>query len=104
MGLGNVRFVHKDVSEMDEKNKYDPITAFDAVHDQANPATGLCNMARALKPNGTFIMKDITASSRLERNLNDPLAATSVRKAPRSRLTSVGCQRDLYAVTNVIER
>jgi SAM-dependent methyltransferase len=48
---------------------YDFITAFDAIHDQAEPARVLANIARALRPGGTFLMADFTASSNLEENL-----------------------------------
>ena len=42
---------------------YDVITAFDAIHDQAQPARVLENIHRALRPGGVFLMVDIKASS-----------------------------------------
>ena len=53
---------------------YDVITAFDAIHDQAQPARVLANIYRALRPGGIFLMVDIKASSRLEDNIGVPLA------------------------------
>lgn len=73
-GLSNSRFVAKDVSTVDEPAAYDLITVFDAIHDQAKPAEVLAAVSRALRPNGTFLMVDIAASSNLEENMDHPLA------------------------------
>ena len=58
---------------------YDLVTAFDAIHDQAHPATVLAHIRRALRPDGTFLMVDINASSRLEDNVDLPGRASSMR-------------------------
>jgi 2-polyprenyl-3-methyl-5-hydroxy-6-metoxy-1,4-benzoquinol methylase len=71
--LPNVTFAHKDVSALDEEDRYDLITAFDTIHDQARPAEVLAGIAKALRPDGTFLMVDIAASSQLEENLDHPL-------------------------------
>lgn len=73
-GLANATFAHHDVAATDVTEVYDVITAFDAIHDQAKPATVLRNIFRALRPGGTFLMVDIKASSRLEENVGLPLA------------------------------
>ena len=52
---------------------YDFVTAFDAIHDQADPASVLAGIADALKPDGVFLMPDIASSSKLEENLNHPI-------------------------------
>jgi SAM-dependent methyltransferase len=72
-GLTNARFEAKDVSQLDESGKYDLITAFDTVHDQAWPRKVLAGAARALKPGGTFLMADINTSSKLEENVEHPM-------------------------------
>jgi SAM-dependent methyltransferase len=69
-GLTNVRFERKDVAGMDEPSRFDLVTAFDIVHDQARPADVLAGIRRALKSTGTFLMQDIRASSHLERNMD----------------------------------
>ena len=74
MGLKNARFEVRDVASLDETATYDLITAFDAIHDQAKPAVVMANIANALKPGGVFLMVDIRASSRLEDNVEHPLA------------------------------
>jgi SAM-dependent methyltransferase len=72
-GLRNARFEEKDVARMDDRARFDLVTAFDAIHDQAKPRAVLAGIARALRPDGVFLMVDIRASSRLEENLEHPL-------------------------------
>lgn len=74
MGLGNARFELQDVSELAVSKAFDLVLAFDAIHDQAHPASVLRNIHQALRPGGTFLMVDIKASSRLEENLDLPWA------------------------------
>ena len=57
-----------------ERARYDLITAFDAIHDQIQPAAVLAAIAAALRPEGVFLMVDIAASSRVEENIERPLA------------------------------
>ncbi|HET8729024.1 MAG TPA: class I SAM-dependent methyltransferase [Alphaproteobacteria bacterium] len=73
-GLSNVRFEACDLSTRSTFGAYDLVTAFDAVHDQKDPQGLLDAVARSLKPGGVFLMQDIAGSSRLERNLDHPLA------------------------------
>jgi SAM-dependent methyltransferase len=63
------------VAELDEPGRHDFITAFDAIHDQANPARVLAGICRALRPDGVFLMQDIAGSTHLENNLGHPIAA-----------------------------
>ncbi len=74
LGLTNTRFAVQDVARMNEHAAFDLITAFDAIHDQAQPATVLQNISNALRPGGVFLMVDIAASSDLAENLASPLA------------------------------
>lgn len=75
LGLTNATFEVVDVAELAEHARFDLVTAFDAIHDQAHPATVLANVRRALRPGGTFLMVDIKASSHLEQNLALPWAS-----------------------------
>lgn len=75
LGVTNASFELLDVAELAEESRFDLVTAFDAVHDQAHPATVLANVRRALRPGGTFLMVDIKASSRLEQNVDLPWAS-----------------------------
>src|SRR5256885_2182617 len=69
MSLANVRFELLDLVQLPEEPKFDLITAFDVIHDQARPADALARVTRALAPSGTFYTFDIPASSRLEANI-----------------------------------
>jgi SAM-dependent methyltransferase len=72
-GLPNAFFLVQDAAKLDIANVYDLIVVFDAIHDQAQPRTVLKNIHRALKPNGTFLMVDIRASSDVADNVSHPL-------------------------------
>ena len=69
----NVRFEVKDAASLDEVGDYDLITTFDAVHDQAKPASVLQGIAEALRPDGVYLMQDIAGSSHLHNNMDHPL-------------------------------
>jgi len=73
LGLTNARFEVHDVTELGEIDRFDLITAFDSIHDQAHPAEVLASIAGALRPDGAFLMVDIQASSNVEDNLEHPL-------------------------------
>ena len=68
-----MRFVRQDLSVIEEREAYDLVTAFDVIHDQAQPRTVLKNVAAVLKPSGTILMVDIKASSAVHENLDHPL-------------------------------
>jgi SAM-dependent methyltransferase len=74
MGLTNARFEVRDVTALAVRDRFDLITAFDAIHDQAHPAQVLAGIAGALRQDGVFLMVDIAASSNLEENLDQPMA------------------------------
>ena len=74
--LFNVSFECRDLTGFGEnaaEARFDLITAFDAIHDQADPQGVLDGVHRALKTGGTFLMQDIRASSHLENNLDHPI-------------------------------
>ncbi|WP_350274754.1 class I SAM-dependent methyltransferase [Kribbella sp. HUAS MG21] len=73
-GLSNAEFYLRDVADLGEHSRFDLITAFDAIHDQAHPAQVLAGVWEALRPGGVFLMVDIQASSNLEENLDHPFA------------------------------
>ncbi len=72
-GLTNLELVQQDAATFQDANRYDLITAFDAIHDQAHPRRVLANIARALRPAGVFLMQDIGASSHQHENCEHPL-------------------------------
>ena len=75
LGLVNIRFEVKDLTGFGEVEQYDFITSFDAVHDQKHPGQLIVGIHRALKPAGVYLMQDIGGSSKLENNLDFPMAS-----------------------------
>lgn len=73
LGLTNARFEERDVAKLDASSQFDFVTAFDAIHDQAQPAAVLSGIADALRPDGRFLMVDIKASSHVHENIDHPL-------------------------------
>lgn len=76
MRLTNAHFKVVDAAKMADRDRYDLITAFDTIHDQARPDKVLKAINRALKKGGTFLMQDVAASSNLHENLENPLGPT----------------------------
>lgn len=74
MGLANASFEVQDVARLPQDPPFDAVFAFDAIHDQADPAGVLRSVHGVLADGGVFVMFDIKASSRLENNVGNPLA------------------------------
>jgi 2-polyprenyl-3-methyl-5-hydroxy-6-metoxy-1,4-benzoquinol methylase len=75
-GLANVEFAAVDLSDFDERadpESFDFITTFDAVHDQAKPLSVLKGIHRALKPDGTYLMQDISGTSHVYKDIDHPI-------------------------------
>lgn len=75
LGLTNATFQVQDVAKLSTDEPFDVVFAFDAIHDQADPATVLKRVHDVLKPGGVFVMIDVRAASALEDNLGNPLAS-----------------------------
>jgi SAM-dependent methyltransferase len=71
--LKNVRFEVQDAAEIADDARFDLITAFDAIHDQAQPRRVLRAIRRALNDDGVFLMQDIRASSHVHKNMDHPI-------------------------------
>ncbi len=73
LGLVNTTFATVDVRHgLPTDPPFDVLFAFDAIHDQHDPAGVLRRMRQALRPGGTLFMLDIKASSNLVDNIADP--------------------------------
>jgi 2-polyprenyl-3-methyl-5-hydroxy-6-metoxy-1,4-benzoquinol methylase len=75
-GLGNSDFMAVDLSTFDESaepESFDFITTFDAIHDQAKPLNVLKGIHRALKPEGVYLMQDISGTSHMDRDIEHPI-------------------------------
>lgn len=72
-GLRNIDFAQWDVATLDFIERFDLITAFDAIHDQARPDTVLSGIAQALRPDGVFLMQEIAGSSHVDEDVEHPI-------------------------------
>jgi 2-polyprenyl-3-methyl-5-hydroxy-6-metoxy-1,4-benzoquinol methylase len=72
--LRNVNLVQADAAALEAAGRYDLVTAFDAIHDQARPERVLERIHAALRHGGRFLMQDIAGRSRLADNMTHPLA------------------------------
>ncbi|HSH41731.1 MAG TPA: methyltransferase domain-containing protein [Arenicellales bacterium] len=73
-GVDNARFEVGDIGHLDGDGPFHAIFAFDTVHDLVDPA-GVLRAARdALVPGGIFLMAEPTVSSRLDENMDNPIA------------------------------
>lgn len=75
MGLSNASFEAADVVDLPTDPPFDLVCAFDAIHDQAEPAAVLDRAFAALRPGGSLLMVEPDASSNLEDNAEHPLGA-----------------------------
>lgn len=73
-GLTNASFVVEDVAGFTTPVPFDLVTAFDAIHDQADPDGVLRRIRAALAPGGVLLMVDVCASSELHGNIGVPMA------------------------------
>ncbi len=74
LGLQNAHFERRNVAEVEDVERFDLITAFDAIHDQARPDRVLAGIARALRPDGVFLAQEIAGTSHVERDKEHPVA------------------------------
>jgi SAM-dependent methyltransferase len=74
LGLSNLRFEVRDAATLDLADRFDLVTAFDAIHDQAAPAAVLASIAAALRPDGIFLMQEIAGTSAVHEDAAHPLA------------------------------
>jgi 2-polyprenyl-3-methyl-5-hydroxy-6-metoxy-1,4-benzoquinol methylase len=75
-GLDNVEFIAADLTDFDataEPGAFDFITTFDSVHDQARPLNVLTGIHRALKPDGVYLMQDISGTSHMHKDIDHPI-------------------------------
>ncbi len=74
--LDNIDFVAIDLSDFDDtaqRDAFDFITTFDAIHDQAKPLNVLKGIHRALKQEGVYLMQDISGTSDMHRDIEHPI-------------------------------
>ena len=74
---GNITFEFQDAAELEKKpeaaNRFDYITAFDAIHDQTRPSAVLRGVRHILKQGGQFSMIDIDSHTEHYNNMSHPM-------------------------------
>lgn len=75
-GLTNVEFFAKDVSDFDkssDENAFDLVTTFDAIHGQGSPLNVRKGIRKTLKPDGVYLMQEISGTSNVDKDKSHPL-------------------------------
>ena len=73
-GLENVTFELTDILKVEPAEPLDAAFMFDALHDQVDPTGVLATVHQALKPGGTFLLREPHAADDLAGNLGNPMA------------------------------
>lgn len=75
-GLENISFEVHDLSDFDtaaEPARYDLVTTFDAIHDQARPMALLAGVRRTIRPDGVYLVQDIKGAGSHAADVAHPL-------------------------------
>jgi 2-polyprenyl-3-methyl-5-hydroxy-6-metoxy-1,4-benzoquinol methylase len=93
-GLTNVRFHLAEAAELPDTPTYDLVLTLDCIHDMPYPQEAIAAIRRAVKPDGTWLIKDIRAGLTWEENRRNPMLAmmygTSVATCLSSALSEPG--------------
>ena len=74
MGLDNVFFEVRDALGVEGEQRFDLVTTFDAVHDQADPAGFLAVAFGLLRPGGTYLCVEPNGRTEVADNRDHPTA------------------------------
>jgi len=70
-GISNrVTFERIAAEELPYADRFDLVTAFNCIHDMAQPRSALAALRRIVKPAGACLWSEAHAGDRLEENLN----------------------------------
>ena len=74
-GLVNLTFQVGDAASLEPETGFDLVTAFDVVHDLADPLGTLGGVRRALRPGGVFLMMEPKVAADLQDDIGNERAA-----------------------------
>jgi len=74
-GLENVVFRTAAAEDLPDDNRYDLVLTLDCLHDMPRPAEAVAAIRRAIRPDGTLLIKDIRTGPAWRDNLRNPLLA-----------------------------
>ena len=73
--LGNLKAFVAGGEALPSEPTYDFVITFDCVHDMTRPAEVIAAIRRALKPDGTWLIKDIRSTPDFRENMRNPMLA-----------------------------
>ena len=74
-GITNVEMRHARAEELPSAPIYDLVLSFDCIHDMTRPDLAIAAIRRAVKPDGTWLVKDIRSAPAFVDNLQNPMLA-----------------------------
>jgi 2-polyprenyl-3-methyl-5-hydroxy-6-metoxy-1,4-benzoquinol methylase len=93
-GLAQVDFRMAGAEDLPADHRYDLILALDCMHDLPRPADAIAAIRKAIRPDGTWLIKDIRCGPGWTDNLRNPMLAmmygTSVATCMSSALSEPG--------------
>jgi len=75
LGLENVRLHVASGEALPADHTFDFLLTFDCLHDMTRPADVIAAIRRGIRPDGTWLIKDIRSEPRFEDNLGHPMLA-----------------------------
>jgi 2-polyprenyl-3-methyl-5-hydroxy-6-metoxy-1,4-benzoquinol methylase len=74
-GLENAEFRTAAAEDLPGGNRYDFVLTLDCLHDMPRPAEAAAAIRRAVRPDGTWLIKDIRSGPAWQDNLRNPVLA-----------------------------
>jgi 2-polyprenyl-3-methyl-5-hydroxy-6-metoxy-1,4-benzoquinol methylase len=74
-GLPNATVRHGRAEEVTEAEAYDLVFTFDCLHDMTHPGDAIAAVRRAVKPDGTWLAKEIRCWPTWQQNRKNPMLA-----------------------------
>jgi 2-polyprenyl-3-methyl-5-hydroxy-6-metoxy-1,4-benzoquinol methylase len=74
-GLGNAEFAIAGAEDLPADHRYDFIMTLDCIHDMSRPAQAMAAIRNAIRPDGTWLIKDIRSAPGWRDNLRNPVLA-----------------------------
>ncbi len=74
-GVTNVTIHHVGATDLPDEPSFDLVLTLDCLHDMTRPDESIAAIRRAIKDDGTWLIKDIRAAPEARDNLANPMAA-----------------------------
>jgi SAM-dependent methyltransferase len=75
MGLTNVELHVAGGEALPNEPTFDFLITFDCIHDMTRPAEVIASIRRAMKDDGTWLIKDIRSAADFKKNMRNPMLA-----------------------------